>query len=71
MRRGNVVHLTQRERQVLRGLATPGKTSAQVAAQLGIGFETLRTHLKNAMRKLGVRTARHAVSEAIRRGLID
>jgi len=69
--RSKPVKLTVRERQVLQGLATAGKTSAQVAAELGIGFETFRTHLKNAMRKLCVRTARHAVIQAMRRGLID
>jgi DNA-binding CsgD family transcriptional regulator len=69
-RMGRQVRLTQRERQVLQGLSMPGKTSAQVAAGLGIRPETLRTHLKNAMRKLNVRTGRHAVIEAMRRGLI-
>jgi hypothetical protein len=39
-----------------------------MAAELGIGLETCRTHVKNAMRKLSARTIAPAIASALRRG---
>ena len=45
--------LTRREAEVLPLLAH-GATNPQIAASLGIGVETVRTHARNIYRKLGV-----------------
>jgi DNA-binding CsgD family transcriptional regulator len=62
--------LTRRERQVLDQLAH-GATSGQVAATLGIGEETVQTHIRRARAKLGARTRTEAVAVATRLGLLD
>jgi two-component system nitrate/nitrite response regulator NarL len=57
--------LSPRERQVVDLLAA-GRTSAQVAEDLTISPMTAETHVRNAMRSLGVHTRAHAVAEAVR-----
>jgi DNA-binding NarL/FixJ family response regulator len=57
--------LTEREREILDRLAT-GLTGEEVAVELFLSPETIRTHLRNAMRKLGARTRVHAVAQAVR-----
>lgn len=59
--------LTPREREVI-GLVALGATTEDVAGQLVISEETARTHVKNAMEKLGSRNRAQAVAEAIRTG---
>src|SRR5205085_1846297 len=49
--------LTAREAEVLQ-LLQEGLTNAQIASQLTIGLETVRTHARNIYRKLGVGTRR-------------
>ena len=44
--------------------------SSEIAKQLGIGEETVRTHLKKVQVKLGARNRAHAAAEAIRQQLI-
>ena len=61
--------LSRRETEILDLLAR-GLTGEQVAAQLIVTGETVRTHVRNAMLKLGTRTRVHAITEAIRRGEI-
>ena len=61
--------LTPREIAVLRWTSTGARTR-EVAEALRIGVETVRSHLKNAQEKLGVRNRAHAVAEALRRNLI-
>jgi len=61
--------LTPREREVLRLLAG-GLDTEETARRLSISTHTLRTHIRNAMGKLGVRTRPQAVAEALRRRLI-
>ncbi len=60
---------TPRELAVLR-LLSIGMPFKQAAQYLGIGEETVRTHLKKVQLKLGVRNRTHAVAEAVRRRLI-
>ncbi len=45
--------LTRREAEVL-PLLSRGATNSQIAAALGVGVETVRTHARNIYRKLGV-----------------
>jgi DNA-binding NarL/FixJ family response regulator len=52
--------LSRREREVLKCVAR-GLTNAQIAADLGIGAGTVRTHLRVAMSKLGAHTRTEAV----------
>jgi len=49
--------LTAREAEVLQ-LLQEGMTNAQIADQLTIGLETVRTHARNIYRKLGISTRR-------------
>jgi DNA-binding CsgD family transcriptional regulator len=59
--------LTPRERDALR-LVAIGATTPQVAEQLGISAETVRTHVRNAMNKLGAHTRAQAIALAMRDG---
>ncbi len=49
--------LTPRERAVVQ-LVADGKTTIEVAAKLGIGPGTVKTHRKNVLRKLRLRCVR-------------
>jgi two-component system, NarL family, response regulator LiaR len=49
--------LTRRESEVLEQLQA-GRTNAQIAHELSIGLETVRTHARNIYRKLGVSSRR-------------
>jgi DNA-binding CsgD family transcriptional regulator len=62
--------LTPRELDVLRW-TMDGKTSKEVAAQLGNGERTTLWHLQNAMIKLGCNSKHQAVLKALRLGLIQ
>jgi DNA-binding CsgD family transcriptional regulator len=61
--------ITPRELAVLRFVSL-GMGSREIAKQLGIGEETVRTHLKKVQVKLGARNRAHAAAEAIRQQLI-
>ncbi len=66
---GKGVALTPRELAVLR-LLSVGHQLKDIAKLLELGEETVRSHLKKAQTKLGVRARTHAVAQAIRRRLI-
>jgi DNA-binding CsgD family transcriptional regulator len=66
---GNRPSITPRELAVLR-LASLGRTTNEVAKLLGIGEETVRSHLKKVQAKLGARNRAHAAAEAVRQQLI-
>lgn len=68
-RLGKSSRLTARELAVLRSLSL-GRRIKDVSLDLGLGSETVRSHLKKAQEKLGVRTATHAVSQGMRLRLI-
>jgi DNA-binding NarL/FixJ family response regulator len=59
--------LTIREREVLGRLAE-GRSIEEIAAELVLSTETIRTHVRNAMGKLETRTRAHAIVVALRRG---
>lgn len=59
--------LTRRELDVL-GLVALGCGNAEVASRLDLGVETVRSYLRNAMRKLDAHTRLEAVAAARRHG---
>ena len=61
--------LTAREIAVLR-LVSRGRQASEIAKGLGLGEETVRSHLKKAQVKLGARNRAHAACEALRQNLI-
>jgi DNA-binding NarL/FixJ family response regulator len=61
--------LTTRELDVLR-LIRDGYRNKQIAGELGIAETTVNFHIKNLVEKLGANDRTHAVTIAIRRGLI-
>ncbi|HEV2591525.1 MAG TPA: response regulator transcription factor, partial [Gaiellaceae bacterium] len=65
-----VTQLTQRERDVLRLLAD-GLSNEEIGKRLFIAAETVRTHLRKAMDKLGADTRTQAVAVALREHLIS
>lgn len=58
-----------REKEIL-GLLCKGNSYKMIASHLGIGFETVRTHIKKVYEKLQVGSATEAVSKAINERLI-
>lgn len=64
-----VGQLTVREQESLR-LVALGMTTTAAAERLGISPETVRTHVRNAMNKLGARTRAQAIAIAMRDGEI-
>lgn len=62
--------LSRREAEVLRCVAH-GRSVDEAAAELGVGRETIRTHLQQIYRKLGVNDRAGAVAKAWREGLTE
>ena len=66
---GKRARITPRELAVLR-LMSMGRRTDEIAKALGIGEETVRSHLKKVQTKLGVRNRPQATAEAVRQQLI-
>ena len=64
------VSLTPRQLQVLRLLAE-GKSTAQIAAELGLSRITVRNYIANLLTTLGAHSRLQAVLTASKLGLID
>jgi DNA-binding NarL/FixJ family response regulator len=62
--------LSERELEVLRQVAA-GNSNRRVALVLGISEETVKAHMKNILSKLGANDRTHAVTIALKRGIID
>jgi PAS domain S-box-containing protein len=61
--------LSGREREVVR-LVALGYTGPEIADQLQIAHDTVRTHVRNAMVKVGARSRAHLVAKAFGQGLV-
>jgi PAS domain S-box-containing protein len=61
--------LSLREQEIV-GLVALGGTAAEIADDLHISHHTVRTHLRNAMQKLGARSRAQLVAKAMGHGLI-
>ena|SRR5436190_17118453 len=62
--------LTRRQRQILQ-LYADGQATGAVANHLGLSAETVRTHTKALLARLGARDRAHAVAIGLRNSLID
>lgn len=68
--KGSRGKLTRRQRQILQLLAD-GESTTVAARALDLSEETVKTHTKNALARLGARNRTHAVAIALREALID
>ncbi|GAC1361860.1 MAG: response regulator transcription factor [Actinomycetota bacterium] len=62
--------LSQREHDVLQLLAY-GKTNKEIARDLGIGAQTVKTHISHIFTKMGAADRTDAVALALRKGLVQ
>jgi DNA-binding NarL/FixJ family response regulator len=62
--------LTEREVEVLRQVAA-GNANKIIADRLSISEETVKAHMKNILAKLAANDRTHAVTIALRRGIIE
>lgn len=65
----NLVNITQREQQVLYLIAYE-HSSKEIAQKLFLSFETVNSHRKNMMVKLGVKNTAGLVRVAFERGML-
>lgn len=56
--------LSKREREIVR-LVALGNTGPEIAVELQIAHDTVRTHARNAMAKTGARSRAHLVAKAL------
>ena len=68
--KGSRGKLTHRQREILQLLAD-GESTTVAARELDLSEETVKTHTKNALARLGARNRTHAVAIALRECLID
>jgi DNA-binding CsgD family transcriptional regulator len=68
--RGAESRLTAREREVVR-LVALGSTTRQIAADLHLSTDTIRSHVRNSMAKIGAHTRAQLVALALADGLIE
>jgi DNA-binding NarL/FixJ family response regulator len=62
--------LTEREIEVLREVAA-GNANKMVAQRLNISEETVKAHMRSILSKLGANDRTHAVTIAVKRGIIE
>jgi DNA-binding NarL/FixJ family response regulator len=62
--------LTSREMDVLR-LVASGNANKEIAVRLSIAEETVKSHITNILAKLGANDRTHAVTIALKRGIIE
>jgi len=61
--------ITRRQREILQLLAD-GESTTVAARQLGLSEETVKTHMKNTLARLGAKNRSHAVAIGLRESLI-
>lgn len=61
--------LSERETEVLRSAAA-GNSNKRIAAELAISEETVKAHMRSILSKLGANDRTHAVTIALKRGII-
>jgi PAS domain S-box-containing protein len=61
--------LSEREREIVR-LVALGSTGPEIADELQISHDTVRTHVRNAMIKVGARSRAQLVAKALGDGLV-
>ena len=59
--------LSARELEIVR-LIAQGESGPEIAAELHISHDTVRTHVRNAMRKVGARSRAHLVAKVLGEG---
>ena len=62
--------LTEREREIVH-LVALGMTSAEIADELHIALNTVRTHVQNAMAKVNARSRSHLVAVSMGEGHLE
>lgn len=67
---GSPEALTERETAVLR-LVAKGQANKQVARELGVGEQTVKTHVSNILGKLQLQSRTQAALYAVERGLVS
>jgi PAS domain S-box-containing protein len=61
--------LTARQREIVRHVAL-GSSGPEIAAELQISHDTVRTHVRNAMATVGARSRAHLVAKSLGEGLV-
>ena len=61
--------ITQRQREILQLLAY-GESTTVAARKLGLSEETVKTHMKNTLGRLGAKNRSHAIAIGLRESLI-
>jgi len=69
-REGHHASLTKREKEILQFIAEE-YTGPEISAHLNISLNTVETHRKNLVSKLGVKSSIGLVKYAIKHGLVD
>ena len=64
---GNRGELSARELEIVR-LIADGESGPEIAAELHIAHDTVRTHVRNAMKKVGARSRAHLVAKVLGEG---
>lgn len=64
-----VPQLSPREREIMH-LMAEGHTADQISGEITVSVETVRTHVRNVIRKLQARNRVHAIAMALERGEI-
>ena len=62
--------LSKREQEIVRLIAL-GSTGPEIADELQIAHDTVRTHVRNSMTKLGARSRAHLVANALGHGAVE
>jgi DNA-binding NarL/FixJ family response regulator len=65
-----VPQLSPREREIMH-LMAEGNTAEQISTKIMVSVETVRTHVRNVIRKLQARNRVHAIAIALERGEIE